>query len=290
MNTITVLILICSILFGATKNVLIKGLSVHPIKNREFFLLQALIFGAGSVVLAVANVISFNGISKFTVICSIFYGIILVAALWCYTLALSQGKTAVCATIYSFGFIVPTLSGTLFWNEKITVFGYLGIIILLPILIISGTSPKKQENKKTSKFFVIPLIIALLASGGLGIMQKIHQQSEYANQLNAFIFLSFIFAFTLSIILFLVLKKGEPPVQRKSITSSLIVGVIFSLCNIMNTYLAGVLDSAVLFPLLNVGSILISLVLSIIIYKEKMDKRDIIVLILGIMAIVLVNL
>ena len=290
MTLVTALILICSILFGATKNVLIKGFSVHSIKNREFFILQASIFGAGSVVLAIANLISFNGISKFTVICSIFYGIMLVAALWCYTLALSQGKTAVCATIYSFGFVVPTLSGTLFWNETITIFGYLGIIILLPILIISGTSPKKQENKQTSKFFVIPLIIALLASGGLGIMQKIHQQSEYANQLNAFILLSFLIAFTLSVTLSLILKKGEPTLKRKSLSSALFVGVIFSLCNIMNTYLAGVLDSAVLFPLLNVGSILISLILSIIMYKEKMDKRDVIVLILGIMAIVLVNL
>lgn len=289
MNIITALILFCSTLFGATKNVLIKGLSGHSIKNREFFILQSSIFGAGSIVLVFVNLFTFNGISLFTLICSLLYGIMLVAALWCYTLALSQGKTAICATIYSFGFIVPTLSGTLFWNESISIFGYLGIIILLPVLIISGTSPKKQEEKQTSKYFVIPLIIALLASGGLGVMQKIHQSSEYANQLNSFILLSFLFAFTVSVILSLTLKKGEKQVQRKTETFALIVGVIFSLCNIMNTYLAGTLDSAVLFPILNVGSIILSLILSIIIYKEKVDKRDVIILTLGVLAIILVN-
>ena len=58
----------------------------------------------------------------------------------------------------------------------------------------------------------------------------------------------------------------------------------------MNTYLAGVLDSAVLFPILNIGTILVSLLLSVIIYKEKIDRRDVLILILGILAIILVNL
>ena len=289
MNTITALILLCSTLLGATKNVLIKGLSGYSIKTREFFKVQSGIFGAGSVVLLIINLFTFNGISLTTIICSILYGIMLIGGLWCYTLALSQGKTAICATIYSFGFIVPTLSGTLFWNETISICGYLGILILIPVLIISGTSPKKQDNKQTNKTYIIPLVLALLSSGGLGVMQKIHQSSESANEMNTFLLLSFIFAFTVSIIFSFTAKKSENKMERKSISFSLIVGVIFSLCNIMNTYLAGVLDSAVLFPILNIGSILISLILSVIIYKEKMDKRDILILILGISAIVLVN-
>ena len=289
MNVITALILFCSTLLGATKNVLIKGISEYSIKTREFFIAQSGIFGAGSVVLLIINLFTFKGISLTTVICAVLYGIILISGLWCYTLALSQGKTAVCATVYSFGFIVPTLSGTLFWNEKISIFGYLGILILIPVLIISGTSPKKQDNKQTNKTYVIPLIIALLSSGGLGVMQKIHQSSESANEMNMFLLLSFIFAFTVSIIFAFATKKGENKIERKSISFSLIVGVIFSLCNIMNTYLAGVLDSAVLFPILNIGTILVSLLLSVIIYREKIDRRDILILILGILAIILVN-
>ena len=290
MNVITALILFCSTLLGATKNVLIKGISGYSIKTREFFIAQSGIFGAGSVALLIINLFTFKGISLTTVICSILYGIILISGLWCYTLALSQGKTAVCATVYSFGFIVPTLSGTLFWNEKISIFGYLGILILIPVLIISGTSPKKQDNKQTNKTYIIPLIIALLSSGGLGVMQKIHQSSKSANEMNTFLLLSFVFAFTVSIIFAFATKKGENKIERKSISFSLIVGVIFSLCNIMNTYLAGVLDSAVLFPILNIGTILVSLLLSVIIYKEKIDRRDVLILILGILAIILVNL
>ena len=289
MSIIPAIILLCSTILGATKNVLIKGLSGYSIKNREFFILQSSLFGAGSVVLLIINLFTFNGISLTTVICSILYGIMLISGLWCYTLALSQGKTAICATVYSFGFIVPTLSGTLFWNENVTLFGYLGILILIPVLIISGTSPKKQENKKTTKDYIIPLVIALLSSGGLGVMQKIHQKSSSANQMNTFLLLSFLFAFLLSLIFSLSLKKGEEKIERKTTSFALIVGSIFSLCNIMNTYLAGVLDSAVLFPILNIGTILISLILSIIIFKEKIDKRDILILILGILAIVLVN-
>lgn len=290
MTFIPALLLFCSALLGATKNVLIKGFSGYSIKTREFFMLQASLFGAGAVVLTVINLFTFNGLSLYTVICSLLYGIMLLGGLWGYTLALSQGKTAVCATVYSFGFIVPTLSGTLFWNETISVFGYLGIITLIPILIISGTSPKKQDNKQTTKAFIIPLIIALLSSGGLGVMQKIHQKSDSASQMNTFLLLSFIFAFIVSLIFTLALKKGQSLIDKKTAISSLSVGAIFSICNILNTYLAGVLDSAVLFPVLNIGTILISLALSVIIYKEKLDKCDTIIIILGALAIILVNL
>jgi drug/metabolite transporter (DMT)-like permease len=108
--------------------------------------------------------------------------------------------------------------------------------------------------------------------------------------MNTFLLLSFIFAFIVSLIFTLALKKGQSLIEKKTAISSLSVGAIFSICNILNTYLAGVLDSAVLFPVLNIGTILISLALSVIIYKEKLDKRDTIIIILGALAIILVNL
>lgn len=57
-----------------------------------------------------------------------------------------------------------------------------------------------------------------------------------------------------------------------------------------STYLAGKLNSSVFFPAINISSILFSLILSLIIYKEKPTKKDLAVLLLSITSIILVNL
>ena len=178
----------------------------------------------------------------------------------------------------------------MFWDEEITIFGALGILIIIPVILISGLGKKQSGNGSQSKSYFIPLILALLSSGGLGVVQKIQQGSEYKNQTNAFILMAFIFCFIISLLLFVFLKKGENKIQRKNLIGCLVVGLTFSTCNLLNTYLAGALDSAVFFPVLNICGILLSMLLGLIIYKEKLTKKDIVVLILAFSAIILVNL
>lgn len=289
MDLISGLLLLLSTALAGVKNTLLKGYGGFSIKKREFFGIQAIIFGAGSLALFLVNLFSFDGVSSFTIFLALIYGSMLLCAQWFYTLALSQGKTAICVTIYSFGFIIPTLSGVIFWQESITIFCILGILTIIPVLIISGTG-KKQQKEVSSKKYLIPLIIALVCSGGLGIIQKIQQKSSYASQTSTFILIAFLFSFVVSLLFFLFGKAGERKITHKNARSCIIVGLTFSVCNLLNTHLAGALDSAVFFPAINIGSILLSVVLGLIIYKEKLTKRDVIVLALGALAILLVNL
>ncbi len=289
MDFISALLLFLSATLASFRNVLMKSFSSFSFKNREFFGIQTLIFAMGSLVLLIVNAFAFNGISLFTVLIALLYGLMLLCAQWFYTIALSNGKTAVCVTIYSFGFLIPTLSGAVFWDEKLTVFGILGILMVIPVILISGIGKKSSDNRGGSKSYLLPLILAMLCSGGLGVVQKVQQKSEYANQTNPFVLIAFIFCFAVSLLFFLALKKGESRIQRKNALSCALIGAFFATCNLLNTYLAGKLDSAIFFPVINIGGILLSSVLGIIIYKEKLTKRDIVVLILAFTSIVLVN-
>lgn len=283
-------LLALSATLASTKNILVKGLSGHSIKNREFFGVQALIFASGSVVLLIANAFDFNGISPFTVWISLVYGVLLIGAMWFYNLSLTMGKTAVCATVYSFGFVLPTLSGWLFWGEDVSVFAAIGIVMVFPVLIISGTGSKKGGAEAQGKKYIIYLIIAMLCSGALGIVQKIQQKSVYANQKNTFILLAFFVGLSVSLIFFFAKKSSEKKIERKAVGICALVGTFYSVCNMINTHLAGTLDSAIFFPALNIGSIVISMLLGLAIYKERLTKKDVLVLLLGAAAIFLVNL
>ena len=285
----SLLLLLLSASFASCRNVLTKSFAPFSFKRREFFLLQATIFGVGSLALLIVNLFTFNGISAFTVLWALVYGMLLVCAQWFYTIALSNGKTAICATIYSFGFLIPTLSGAIFWSEKITIFGFFGILLAIPVLVISGINKKSNGEKSSSKSYFLPLIIALVCSGGLGIVQKIQQGSPFKAQTSSFILVAFVFCFISSLSLFLFLKKGPSEIQGKNFASGSLIGLFFATCNLLNTYLAGKLPSSVFFPAINIGSILFSLILGLIIYKEKPTKKDILVLLLALTSIVLVN-
>lgn len=289
MDFISLILLLVSVLFASSRNVLTKSFAPFSYKNREFFGLQAILFGTGSALLLLVNAFNFNGISIFTVLIAIVYGTILLCAQWFYTIALSNGKTAICATIYAFGFLIPTLSGTIFWQEKITIFGYLGILMVIPVLIISGMSKKSSNKINTTKSYLLPLIAAMICSGLLGIVQKIQQKSVYQPETRSFILIAFILCFTASLLFFVFSPRGKSKIQVKNLYTSSLIGVFFATCNVLNTFLAGRLNSSIFFPAINIGTILFSLILGLIIYREKPTKKDFIVLILSVISILLVN-
>ena len=289
MDIISALLLLVSASLASARNVLMKSFAPFLFRRREFFLIQAAVFGVGSAALFVVNLFSFSGLSALTVLLGLTYGVLLMCAQWFYTIALSNGKTGICATIYSFGFLLPTLSGAVFWQEKITFWGFLGILIAVPVMLISGINKKKGRGRVSNSYF-LPLLIALICSGSLGVVQKIQQGSEYKAQANSFILVAFVFCFTVSLLVSLLLKRGSTKIRGKNLTSASLVGVFFASCNLINTYLAGKLASAVFFPALNIGGILFSLLLGFIIYREKITKKDVLVLLLAAASIILVNL
>ena len=101
MDIISALFLFTSASFAAVKNGFIKTFHGFSIKNREFFGIQSAIFGAGCIVLFFVNIFDFKGIAPLTVWLALAYGLLLVCAQWFYTIALTKGKTAICATAYS---------------------------------------------------------------------------------------------------------------------------------------------------------------------------------------------
>ena len=148
MDALSLLLLISSILLSSGRNLLSKNISDAPFGTRGFFLCQSLIFGAGSIILLPLAMSSLLSPSGTTLLLAFIYSVLLIVAQWFYTLALSRGKVGISATVYSLGFVLPTLSGVLFFDESLGVVNALGIAAVLPTVIISGLKPRKMvENK-----------------------------------------------------------------------------------------------------------------------------------------------
>jgi len=284
------LLILLSVVLSSSRNLLSKGVSRFRFGTKNFFLVQFSLFSGGSIVVFLTQRVSLSSVAPIMVVYALIYGILLILAQWCYTVALSCGNVAICSTIYSLGFIFPTLSGVLFWDEKTSFLNILGILCVIPAVIISGMKKTTTQNKNSDNNYIIPLIVSMLSAGGLGIMQKIQQSSQYAEQKPEFVLIGFIFASVVSFIFFIFAKSAQDKNRVKKIFMSASAGVCFGGCNLLNTTLAGRLDSAVFFPVYNISVILISIVLSFVIFKERLSKREFVVLSLGILSIFLLNL
>ena len=186
----TVILLFVSILLATVRNIFSKNISDVSFGTKEFFRLQGLIFGCGGAVLGLTD-LSFDKMEAGLVCFSLIYGVLLLAAQYFYTLALRNGKTGICSMIYSLGFVFPTLLGSILWKEPISGANIIGVILVAVMIALCGIGNK--ENKGESKDYFFPIIIAMLASGGLGIMQKFQQSSNYSGQTALFLFIAFLF-------------------------------------------------------------------------------------------------
>lgn len=283
-------ILLClSIVLSTVRNLLSKGISDIKFGTKQFFLIQTCIFACGCIVLSLATNCDFKNLALQTAFYAIVYCALLVGAQYCYTCALKNGEISVCSTVYSLGFIFPTLSGRLFWNEKLTGLNILGIAIVIPTIFKAGGFLKKSGTQKNTNTYIIPLICAMLSSGGLGIVQKLQQNSPYPEQKNMFVITAFALAAIVSFLFFVFAEdSGQTAVNKAAFGMG--IGVAFGVCNLLNTILAGQLDSAVFFPILNIGTILFSIASGIVFFKEKVSKNDLHVIIMGAFSILLITL
>lgn len=282
------LFLVLSISLSAVRNLLSKRLSKVKFGDRHFYIFQSVTFFCGAAALLTFGNVFPLEISKQTFVYALIYGFLLIFAQWFYTMSLTSGNTSVCSTVYSMGFILPTLSGAILWSEELNFFDCVGIVFAVAALLFSGVN--KEKTQSSNKYF-IPCLVAMLSSGGLGIMQKIQQRSLFPNQRGIFLTLAFLFAGVISLLFALKHScTNEAKPSKRLFAFSAAVGFSFGCCNLLNTFLAGKLPSAFFFPVLNIGVIMITTVISILLYKEKLRKKEFAILASGIISIILLSI
>lgn len=246
------------------------------------------------VALAVLCCFGFEKTSFFTVWLGIAFGTATFIQTAVYLSAVKCGPLSFTSIVTAFSTVIPVLAGSVVWGEKIKSLQIAGIVLMAISIVLSVL--KNEKDKGFSKKWFLFAIILFLVTGSIGVMQKVHQKSDYAVESGSFLITAFICAFVLSGIISLIMLKRENVTfeKGKSLLILLIVVAVCGICsafnNKLNLYLSGVINSAVLFPLLNGGGAVLTITFSVIIFKERLSLRQWIGVVLGIGAIVLLCL
>ena len=225
------------------------------------------------------------------------FGLLVMLQLLTYMYALSLGPFSYTSVIVSLSTLIAALSG-LFYGETIDVFQYIGMGIMVLCIVLSTNKSSGEEKRASIKWVAISLISCVF-NGGVGVMQKIHQSSSHKDELTVFLLSAFAFITVSSLVLYIITRakerklEGEKHVDfkpsKKQALVCLLSGVTLSVPHVANLYLAGQMPSAVFFPIINTGSLVLTTIAASLVFKERLSPKQWVGLAFGIISSLFVS-
>ena len=243
---------------------------------------------AAAVVLVLWGGVS--SVSLFTLLLGIAFGIVTALQQITSLKALEQGPWAYTSVIISLSTLIPALSGMLFWSERILWPQIVGMVLIAGCLILSVNY--KSDQKKASFQWLFYCLIAFVCTGMIGVMQKWHQNSDSKPELNAFLAIAFFVSFAYSAISWGVLQRRNRAKTGGALgywlPTCLMIGggICAAINNKLNLFLSGAMQSAVFFPIVNGGGLVLTTVTAVLFFRERLTSRQWIGLSLGILSVV----
>lgn len=249
----------------------------------------------GSVTAAAVLLIwgGFGEFSLFSLILGLAFGAVTALQGICNIAALGCGPMSYTTVIISFATVISAATGVLFYNETLHFTQIVGIVLMLASFVFAA---KSDENGKKANFkWLILSVVTFLATGAIGVMQKVHQSSAYRGELNGFLITAFLSSALFSVAFALYFKSREKSKEKSIKTGKtllliiavmIIGGISVAVNNKLNLYLSGVMESAVFFPVVNGGGLVLATVTAVIAFKERLTKKQWLGVVIGIISVV----
>jgi uncharacterized membrane protein len=192
---------------------------------------------------------------------------------------------------------IPVALSVLFLGDSVTTSKILGFVVAVPALILSSQAPSvDSQNKGITRYLLTLFVFA--GSGTIDWLIKYNQHYYLNNsdsQTQAFNFVVFTSAFLFGIVYMvvqLVAKSSVKSIKAKDVVGGIVLGIpnVASLYFLVKSLDASGYEASVVFPLNNMGIVMVSSVLGSIIFREKPSVLNSIGFVLAILAIALITI
>ncbi|MBQ8898121.1 MAG: EamA family transporter [Clostridia bacterium] len=234
--------------------------------------------------------------SWYSLFMGLIFGVVGTLQLITFMYAIAIGPFSYSSVISSMATLIPTLAGAIFWNEKISIFQWIGIVLMVVCIVFSTDKPKTRDDRKVGTKWLLIILTSTVLGGFIGILQKMHQTSVYKDQTSLFLVSSFLISAAIAGVMMVICRNKR---QGDNVTPAaktawkwlipLISGLSFAFPHIINLYLSGVLEAAIMFPVVNLGPLVLTTVAAAVIFKEKLSVRQWIGICIGIVSTLFVS-
>ena len=208
-----------------------------------------------------------------------------------YINAMSCGNVSITVMLVNFSMIIPIAVSVIFYNEKLTVLRFFGIALIALAFVLS--TGDKKDNSYSKKWFILS-IVASLMNGSLLVCQKLFGKSDWATANVSFVAYGYITATVISVLLCAILCLNGNRITFKIRPSvflyALSLGIILGLFQVINTKAIATIESGLLFPTYNGGSLIFSSISGVLILHDRLNKKQLLSIAVGTIAIIMMNI
>tara|TARA_B110000090_G_C13274061_1_gene405280 strand:+ start:75 stop:941 length:867 start_codon:yes stop_codon:yes gene_type:complete len=208
-----------------------------------------------------------------------------------FSMALTTEKLGISVTAVSgkMSVVIPILFAYFFAKEDITLLFVIGLILsILSIYFITI----KKELHIDKRYLILPVIVFLgggMIDTSLKVLQQAYSQDIPLSTISYSIFLG---AFIAGTSIYLVKEKANfSSWEWKSVKAGVALGVpnYFSIFFLLSAIEGFSVKSAFVFGVNNVGVVLVSTLLSVLIFKEKLEPKNQWGLLLAVVSIAIIS-
>lgn len=214
-----------------------------------------------------------------------------------YMTALSVGPMSLTGLVYNLAMLVPIFVSKIRYDEPLSAFRIAGIVLSIVALVINT---KPSSDGKIPKKWYLFMLLAFSFNGLVATTTKIFTNDcvpkgvLFPVETYAYLGYAYLTATVLSFAVFLILKaKGEKPTCRPCPSLfgyAFVIALLLAVFQPVYAYAASVIDGTLLFPLYNGAATLLVTVSGMVLFKERLSRRQWIGVAAGAVAIILMCL
>ena len=252
----------------------------------------------GAIIVLISGISSFMDTSHELILIALLSGVGSAAFTVSWLMAVNTNAYMIVEVFIMGGTIIPLTLSSILYHEKIETIQVIGILILL-VAVYCMCTYRSREKIKLSLRSLLILLLCAISSGFADFSQKLYIRQITNASISLFNLYTYIFAAITLFIIFLFIrvkaKEREKLTPAKKIVRPIIhYVVIMAICLFLNFYFktnaAGHLDAILLYPLNQGCAVVLSLLMSVVLFKEKTTLKGIVGIALSLVAMILINI
>lgn len=300
------LLILLAVVSGASQSIFAKGYS-EKTKKENTYLYSAVVAFVAMLFFVITSGGKLN-FAKEVIIYSVGFAVAYSAAIIGQVQAVKCGMLSISSMISQCALIIPTLYGLAVLGEDVSVCGYIGIAMIFVAMVLASPKAKDEQKEKTNregvsiKWFIWSAI-CFVGNGMCSVVQKTEQLNLDNGYKNEFMIGALAIAFVIMFAVAIISENKESENKRFStvfrglkekflmtLKYAPLHGVANGVLNMLVLILLPYVPSAILFPVVIAGEMVITFIASITVFKEKLAVRQIVGYVTGMAAIVLVSI
>ena len=215
--------------------------------------------------------------------------------------AIMNGSLSLTSLVTSYSLIIPTFYGLIFLDEDASAWFWIGLVFLCVslFLINSKIGAKKEESDdktdgeeiKITLKWVIFALVAFVANGMCSTIQPAAVRAFTDEYKEEFMIIALLIVTIIMLAMAFFTEREEIiPCAKGGWYWMALCGIANGLVNLLVIILSTRMATSLMFPIISAGGIILTWLVCRFLYKEKLSLGQNIALVLGVVAVVFMNL